>query len=196
MSLWQDRTAPPSRRTTSGDGKKKLTTRSNASSIMESKWNGKITGSRRVTCFTTVFGNTWSRTIQPICTLFAVWRACVLGAADTWLGYISALVTKRHEPRGGNHGSRDFCQRRTPVIAEELICNLKPISEQILFQPGGWGVPRWLLASARTPEITSWGFESQPGRLCNWKESSRWFLYSIIYGSSIYQWKREHFSEI
>lgn len=50
---------------------------------MKMKRNGKITGSRRVTCFTTVFGNTWSRTTQPICTLFAEWRACVLGAADT-----------------------------------------------------------------------------------------------------------------
>ena len=95
-------------------------------------------------------------TTQPVYTLFAVWRSCVLGAADTWLGYISALVTKRHEPQGGNHGSRDFCQRRTPVIAEELICNLKPISGQIRFQP--WGSRR-LLASAKAPEITSRGFE-------------------------------------
>lgn len=96
-------------------------------------------------------------TTQPVYTLFAVWRSCVLGAADTWLGYISALVTKRHEPQGGNHGSRDFCQRRTPVIAEELICNLKPISGQIRFQP--WGSRR-LLASAKAPEITSRGSKS------------------------------------
>jgi len=100
-----------------------------------SKRNAKITGCHVVTWFTRVLGHTWFHTKQPVYTLFTVQSAYVLGAADTWLGYISALVTKRHEPRGGNHGSRDFCQRCSPVIAKELSRNLKRISEQILFQP-------------------------------------------------------------
>lgn len=102
---------------------------------------------------TRVPGHSWFPSNQPIYTLFAVPCAYVLRAADTWLGYISALVTKRHEPRGGNHGSRDFCQRCSPVIAEELSCNLKHISEQILFQPR----VEMTVHFRQTPVITSWG---------------------------------------
>lgn len=91
----------------------------------------KITGWHIVTWDTRLLHHMWCCTKQPIHTLLAAGCTRVVGAADTWLGYISALVTKRHEPRGGNHGSRDFCQWCSLVIAEELGCNLKHISEQI-----------------------------------------------------------------
>lgn len=59
--------------------------------------------------------------------LRSVRRAVSLGEAYPWLGYILPCWLKRHEAAGGNHGSRDFCQRDSPVIAEQLSCNLKHI---------------------------------------------------------------------
>lgn len=113
-------------------------------------WKGQC---HVVAWFTIVPGPTWLRTKQPIYTLFAVLCAYVLGAADTWLGYISALVTKRHEPRGGNHGSRDFCQRCTPVIAKSSAATWNTFQSRYTFSQGS----RWRFAQAKTPEITSWG---------------------------------------
>lgn len=131
--LWWDQNSPPLKQTEEEGGRKiNFTAQSNKhyKVIREQKWNVKTTG------LTRVLGHTWLGTKQPVYTVFAVQCADVPGAADTWLGYISALVTKRHEPRGGNHGSRDFCQRCTPVIAEELSCNVKHLSTDPLSDRG------------------------------------------------------------
>lgn len=130
------------------------------------------------------FGGAWPHVVFKTANLhtqIAVRCAYEPGAADTWLGYISALVTMRHEARGGNHGSRDFCQRCTPVIAEVLSCNLKHISEQIHFQPG-------VRMSAFFGQ-NSWNFKlrfwSEPG----FGPTSSWYLCNSNPGWIKRQWK-------
>lgn len=94
---------------------------------------------------------------QSTVCVFAGQHADVLRAADTWLGYISALVTERHELRGGNHGSGDFCQRCTPVIATELSCNLKHFSTDLLSDQGS----PWQFTPARKARDCEWWKSSQ-----------------------------------
>lgn len=101
----------------------------------------KITGFTRLLCLSQ---SSTQQRVDGVC-VFAGQHADVLRAADTWLGYISALVTERHELRDGNHGSGDFCQRCTPVIATQLSCNLKHFSTDLLSDQGS----PWRLTPAR-----------------------------------------------